>query len=151
MVAVYWYLREDIDPGCRPYSPFFHFRCVFRCSLISEIVSLFHYSSGTFYDHVVFKHFRIRVLPKTSVHQIVIKSYLFIGMFFFPLNEKDHSKEPPYGADVLRWWVAESNVFTEVTISPSLLNAARDDISKVRITPLSVPYYSWMKGLLRPC
>lgn len=55
--------------------------------------------------------------------------------FFFPLNEKDHSKEPPYGADVLRWWVAESNVFTEVTISPSLLNAARDDISKVRITP----------------
>lgn len=63
-------------------------------------------------------------------------------MFFFPLNEKDHSKEPPYGADVLRWWVAESNVFTEVTISPSLLNAARDDISKVRITPLSVPYYS---------
>ena len=52
-------------------------------------------------------------------------------MFFFSLNEKDHSKEPPYGADVLRWWVAESNVFTEVTISPSLLNAARDDISKV--------------------
>ncbi|XP_069401477.1 isoleucine--tRNA ligase, mitochondrial [Ovis canadensis] len=47
---------------------------------------------------------------------------------------QDHSKEPPYGADVLRWWVAESNVFTEVTISPSLLNAARDDISKLRNT-----------------
>lgn len=47
---------------------------------------------------------------------------------------QDQSKEPPYGADVLRWWVAESNVFTEVTISPSVLNAARDDISKLRNT-----------------
>uniref|UniRef100_A0A8C0PGY4 isoleucine--tRNA ligase n=1 Tax=Canis lupus familiaris TaxID=9615 RepID=A0A8C0PGY4_CANLF len=46
----------------------------------------------------------------------------------------DQSAEPPYGADVLRWWVAESNVFTEVTISPSVLNAARDDISKLRNT-----------------
>ncbi|KAJ8776261.1 hypothetical protein J1605_015559 [Eschrichtius robustus] len=44
---------------------------------------------------------------------------------------QDQSKEPPYGADVLRWWVAESNVFTEVIISPSVLNAARDDISKI--------------------
>uniref|UniRef100_A0A8C7BQ49 isoleucine--tRNA ligase n=1 Tax=Neovison vison TaxID=452646 RepID=A0A8C7BQ49_NEOVI len=47
---------------------------------------------------------------------------------------QDPNKEPPYGADVLRWWVAESNVFTEVTISPSVLNAARDDISKLRNT-----------------
>ncbi|KAF0886949.1 SYIM protein, partial [Crocuta crocuta] len=47
---------------------------------------------------------------------------------------QDQSKEPPYGADVLRWWVAESNVFTEVTIGPSALNAARDDISKLRNT-----------------
>ncbi|XP_004439724.1 PREDICTED: isoleucine--tRNA ligase, mitochondrial [Ceratotherium simum simum] len=47
---------------------------------------------------------------------------------------QDQTKEPPYGADVLRWWVAESNVFTEVTISPSVLNAARDDISKLRNT-----------------
>ncbi|XP_027465554.1 isoleucine--tRNA ligase, mitochondrial isoform X4 [Zalophus californianus] len=47
---------------------------------------------------------------------------------------QDQKKEPPYGADVLRWWVAESNVFTEVTISPSVLNAARDDISKLRNT-----------------
>ncbi|KAF6073336.1 isoleucyl-tRNA synthetase 2, mitochondrial [Phyllostomus discolor] len=46
----------------------------------------------------------------------------------------DQSKEPPYGADVLRWWVAESNVFTEVTISPSVLSAARDDINKLRNT-----------------
>jgi isoleucyl-tRNA synthetase len=48
------------------------------------------------------------------------------------LNEKDQTKEPPYGADVLRWWVAESNVFTEVTVGPSALSAARDDIGKVR-------------------
>ncbi|XP_019495156.1 PREDICTED: isoleucine--tRNA ligase, mitochondrial [Hipposideros armiger] len=47
---------------------------------------------------------------------------------------EDQSTEPPYGADVLRWWVAESNVFTEVTISPSVLHAARDDISKLRNT-----------------
>uniref|UniRef100_A0A8D1Q477 Isoleucine--tRNA ligase, mitochondrial n=1 Tax=Sus scrofa TaxID=9823 RepID=A0A8D1Q477_PIG len=47
---------------------------------------------------------------------------------------QDQSKEPPFGADVLRWWVAESNVFTEVTISPSVLRAARDDVSKLRNT-----------------
>uniref|UniRef100_A0A8C2MYI8 isoleucine--tRNA ligase n=1 Tax=Cricetulus griseus TaxID=10029 RepID=A0A8C2MYI8_CRIGR len=47
---------------------------------------------------------------------------------------KDPSKEPPYGADALRWWIAESNVFTEVAIGPSALSAARDDISKVRPT-----------------
>ncbi|XP_037352618.1 isoleucine--tRNA ligase, mitochondrial [Talpa occidentalis] len=47
---------------------------------------------------------------------------------------KDQTKEPPYGADVLRWWVAESNVFTEVAIGPSALTAARDDISKLRNT-----------------
>uniref|UniRef100_A0A8C4V7M3 isoleucine--tRNA ligase n=1 Tax=Falco tinnunculus TaxID=100819 RepID=A0A8C4V7M3_FALTI len=45
---------------------------------------------------------------------------------------EDHTKDPPYGADVLRWWVAESNVFTEVLIGPVVLNAARDDINKVR-------------------
>lgn len=47
---------------------------------------------------------------------------------------QDQTKEPAYGADVLRWWVAESNIFSEVTISPSALNAARDDISKLRNT-----------------
>ncbi|POI34777.1 hypothetical protein CIB84_001471 [Bambusicola thoracicus] len=46
----------------------------------------------------------------------------------------DHTKDPPYGADVLRWWVAESNVFTEVLIGPVVLNAARDDINKLRNT-----------------
>ncbi|XP_007521378.1 isoleucine--tRNA ligase, mitochondrial [Erinaceus europaeus] len=47
---------------------------------------------------------------------------------------QDQRKEPPYGVDVLRWWVAESNIFSEVTINPSALNAARDDISKLRNT-----------------
>ncbi|KAK1328081.1 hypothetical protein QTO34_012504 [Cnephaeus nilssonii] len=47
---------------------------------------------------------------------------------------QDQGKEPPYGADVLRWWVAASNVFTEVTLGPSALNAAREDISKLRNT-----------------
>ncbi|XP_010216510.1 PREDICTED: isoleucine--tRNA ligase, mitochondrial [Tinamus guttatus] len=47
---------------------------------------------------------------------------------------EDHSRDPPYGADVLRWWVAESNVFTEVLVGPVVLNAARDDINKLRNT-----------------
>ncbi|XP_058657408.1 isoleucine--tRNA ligase, mitochondrial [Ammospiza nelsoni] len=47
---------------------------------------------------------------------------------------EDHTKDPPYGADVLRWWVAESNVFTEVMIGPLVLSAARDDINKLRNT-----------------
>ncbi|KAM9016908.1 isoleucine--tRNA ligase, mitochondrial [Ara ararauna] len=47
---------------------------------------------------------------------------------------EDHTKDPPYGADVLRWWVAESNVFTEVLIGPVVLNAARDDVNKLRNT-----------------
>ncbi|XP_048353464.1 isoleucine--tRNA ligase, mitochondrial isoform X1 [Sphaerodactylus townsendi] len=46
----------------------------------------------------------------------------------------DHSTDPPYGADTLRWWVAESNVFTEVLIGPVVLNSARDDINKLRNT-----------------
>ncbi|KAL7987375.1 hypothetical protein Chor_006294 [Crotalus horridus] len=44
----------------------------------------------------------------------------------------DHSTEPPYGADTLRWWVAESNVYTEVQIGPTVLSSARDDINKLR-------------------
>ncbi|XP_074078804.1 isoleucine--tRNA ligase, mitochondrial isoform X2 [Macrotis lagotis] len=47
---------------------------------------------------------------------------------------QDKSKDPPYGVDVLRWWVAESNVFNEVKIGPRVLNAARDDIDKLRNT-----------------
>uniref|UniRef100_A0A3Q1H747 isoleucine--tRNA ligase n=1 Tax=Acanthochromis polyacanthus TaxID=80966 RepID=A0A3Q1H747_9TELE len=41
---------------------------------------------------------------------------------------------PAYGADVLRWWVAESNVFSEVQIGPTALNSARDSINKLRNT-----------------
>lgn len=42
-----------------------------------------------------------------------------------------------YGADVLRWWVAESNVFSEVQIGPVALNSAKENINKVsHFTPL---------------
>ncbi|XP_054470008.1 isoleucine--tRNA ligase, mitochondrial isoform X3 [Anoplopoma fimbria] len=41
---------------------------------------------------------------------------------------------PAYGADVLRWWVAESNIFSEVQIGPAALNSARDSIGKLRNT-----------------
>ncbi|KAK9959829.1 hypothetical protein ABG768_009930 [Culter alburnus] len=47
---------------------------------------------------------------------------------------KDLSVCPPYGADVLRWWVAESNIFSEVQIGPNTLNAAKDSINKLRNT-----------------
>ncbi|KAM6969572.1 isoleucine--tRNA ligase, mitochondrial [Tautogolabrus adspersus] len=46
---------------------------------------------------------------------------------------KDPSR-PAYGADVLRWWVAESNVFSEVQIGPTALNSARESINKLRNT-----------------
>lgn len=65
-----------------------------------------------------------------SVHRGNVMGKETLTWFFF--NEKDQSKEPPYGADALRWWLAESNIFTEVTIGPSALSAARDDINKVR-------------------
>ncbi|XP_073725840.1 isoleucine--tRNA ligase, mitochondrial isoform X2 [Misgurnus anguillicaudatus] len=47
---------------------------------------------------------------------------------------KDSSVSPPYGADVLRWWVAESNVFSEVQIGSKTLNAAKESINKLRNT-----------------
>uniref|UniRef100_A0A4W5RB18 isoleucine--tRNA ligase n=1 Tax=Hucho hucho TaxID=62062 RepID=A0A4W5RB18_9TELE len=47
---------------------------------------------------------------------------------------EDPSVCPAYGVDVLRWWVAESNVFSEVQIGPNVLNSARDSINKLRNT-----------------
>ncbi|KAJ7988940.1 hypothetical protein DPEC_G00314400 [Dallia pectoralis] len=45
---------------------------------------------------------------------------------------EDPSVSPAYGADVLRWWVAKSNVFSEVQIGPAALASARDNINKLR-------------------
>ena len=45
---------------------------------------------------------------------------------------------PAYGADALRWWVAESNVFSEVQIGPTALQSARDSISKVPLAATSL-------------
>uniref|UniRef100_A0A672HPP8 Isoleucine--tRNA ligase, mitochondrial n=1 Tax=Salarias fasciatus TaxID=181472 RepID=A0A672HPP8_SALFA len=50
------------------------------------------------------------------------------------INGGKDSGTPAYGADVLRWWVAESNVFSEVQIGPNALNSARDSINKLRNT-----------------
>ncbi|XP_055010835.1 isoleucine--tRNA ligase, mitochondrial isoform X2 [Boleophthalmus pectinirostris] len=50
------------------------------------------------------------------------------------INGGKDSSMPAYGADVLRWWVAESNVFSEVQIGPSSLNSAKESISKLRNT-----------------
>eukprot|EP00064_Thunnus_orientalis_P004148 superscaffoldBa00000369_g4159 len=50
------------------------------------------------------------------------------------INGGKDSSMPAYGADVLRWWVAESNIFSEVQIGPSVLNSARDSVNKLRNT-----------------
>nr|XP_033791983.1 isoleucine--tRNA ligase, mitochondrial isoform X2 [Geotrypetes seraphini] len=48
------------------------------------------------------------------------------------INGDDETKAKSYGADVLRWWVAESNVFINVKIGPSVLDMARENINKFR-------------------
>ncbi|XP_061751656.1 isoleucine--tRNA ligase, mitochondrial isoform X1 [Nerophis ophidion] len=50
------------------------------------------------------------------------------------INGGKDASMPAYGADVLRWWVAESNIFSEIQIGPSALNSARDNIHKLRNT-----------------
>lgn len=52
-----------------------------------------------------------------------------LNIFFLRLLQD--ASTPAYGADVLRWWVAESNIFSEVQIGPNALNSARDSINKV--------------------
>ncbi|XP_068194283.1 isoleucine--tRNA ligase, mitochondrial isoform X2 [Antennarius striatus] len=50
------------------------------------------------------------------------------------INGGKDAAMPPYGADVLRWWVAESNVFSEIPIGPGALSSAKDSVSKLRNT-----------------
>ncbi|XP_053191351.1 isoleucine--tRNA ligase, mitochondrial isoform X1 [Scomber japonicus] len=50
------------------------------------------------------------------------------------INGGKDSSCPAYGADVLRWWVAESNIFSEIQIGPTVLNSAKDSIGKLRNT-----------------
>ncbi|XP_019647938.1 PREDICTED: isoleucine--tRNA ligase, mitochondrial-like [Branchiostoma belcheri] len=45
---------------------------------------------------------------------------------------KNRDKHPAYGADVLRWWVAGSDVHSHVYIGTNILNTARDSVLKVR-------------------
>uniref|UniRef100_A0A3Q4APP5 Isoleucine--tRNA ligase, mitochondrial n=1 Tax=Mola mola TaxID=94237 RepID=A0A3Q4APP5_MOLML len=50
------------------------------------------------------------------------------------INGGEDPSMPAYGADVLRWWVAESNVFSEVQIGPTSLSSARESVGKLRNT-----------------
>ncbi|XP_077477739.1 isoleucine--tRNA ligase, mitochondrial isoform X1 [Stigmatopora argus] len=50
------------------------------------------------------------------------------------INGAKDGSTPAYGADALRWWVAESNIFSEVQIGALALNSARDNINKLRNT-----------------
>ncbi|KAK7502677.1 hypothetical protein BaRGS_00005927 [Batillaria attramentaria] len=45
---------------------------------------------------------------------------------------KDKSREPGYGADVLRWWVAHSHANTNIMIGPNLLAQFSSAVFKVR-------------------
>uniref|UniRef100_A0A8C4R000 isoleucine--tRNA ligase n=1 Tax=Eptatretus burgeri TaxID=7764 RepID=A0A8C4R000_EPTBU len=45
---------------------------------------------------------------------------------------KDKIEEPAYGADVLRWWAAESNVYADVFVGPSVLKRTEDSVFGVR-------------------
>lgn len=116
----------------------------FRCSLSSEIVAPISLRCSIFLCSYCAHTFLSGTTWKICSPHWNWKPSVCVCCWFFPLTEKDQSKEPPYGADVLRWWVAESNVFTEVTISPSVLSAARDDISKVS----RCPSYFWTKSSL---
>lgn len=45
---------------------------------------------------------------------------------------KDQKKDPPYGADVLRFWVASGNYVDDVAISPDLIKESSDSLRRVR-------------------
>lgn len=52
---------------------------------------------------------------------------------FYPLFPFQEPGMAAYGADVLRWWAAESNMFSEIHIGVNVLNSARDSINKVPV------------------
>lgn len=66
---------------------------------------------------------------KVPVSYMTVNSSTFFPFF----SDSQDSSMPAYGADVLRWWVAESNIFSEVQIGPSVLNSAKDSVSKVAV------------------
>ena len=47
--------------------------------------------------------------------------------FFF----KDQSKEPAYGADVLRFWSAQAQLQKSVMVGPSILEKCNEELFKV--------------------
>jgi isoleucyl-tRNA synthetase len=47
--------------------------------------------------------------------------------FFF----KDQSKEPAYGADVLRFWSAQAQLQKSVMVGPSILKKCNEELFKV--------------------
>nr|XP_039259013.1 isoleucine--tRNA ligase, mitochondrial-like [Styela clava] len=46
---------------------------------------------------------------------------------------KNLNKNPSYGADVLRLWVAESNIYHEVLIGKNILDSTKDSLNKIRL------------------
>ena len=48
-------------------------------------------------------------------------------LFFF----KDQSKEPAYGADVLRFWSAQAQLQKSVMVGPSILEKCNEELFKV--------------------
>lgn len=66
------------------------------------------------------------------------ESRMYVGSFvpvlsFYSLFTFQEPGMAAYGADVLRWWAAESNMFSEIHIGANVLNSARDSINKVPV------------------
>ena len=51
---------------------------------------------------------------------------------FISLHIQDKKKEPPYGADVLRLWVATVDYWKDVTIGPASLAHTAEALRKIR-------------------
>ncbi|XP_078491947.1 isoleucine--tRNA ligase, mitochondrial isoform X1 [Ciona intestinalis] len=45
---------------------------------------------------------------------------------------KNPQRDPAYGADALRWWVAESNVHQDIHISATIIKSAAESVQKIR-------------------
>lgn len=53
---------------------------------------------------------------------------------FFIQGGKDKKKNPAYGTDVLRYWVANCEYTRDVTIGPSIIGIVSESLRKIRTT-----------------
>ena len=64
---------------------------------------------------------------------------------------QDKKKEPVYGADVLRWRMADSDWSSRIHVAPELFAMTNQSILKIRNTFRYLPWQPvWLPGDLRP-